>query len=358
MSNNVEVVDILIRHGASLTVTNSAGHSPRYLAQTLKHHEIVDLIDGKRTGALRSAKKGNGSPPDMERIMAVWERFFENAFKGLELELDDDNDNDGGDEGQKVGWSELRSAEYPTEHIREVMSHTDSQLILDASRSWLSVVLAYNADLIDPSDGEGGEWVGKHDGYFVVDTTAAWSEPWELDDHLYSQQQQFGVWTWPDDGGSETPEDWPYSMRDLIQQGWMPFFDDTCNSCTWMHALSGLVELYLPVGQDETAVTLGLAPYDSNGTQPYWMRPPQLVTRAWVMVQSTTDASDSDGTVDVVFYFNSVTGHSTWQEPVDWEDIIEESNGWVLCAQEHAMEDLFWWHRDTGDVTWYYQEYS
>ena len=98
IANNINVVDILIKYGASLSVTNAAGHSPRHLAESMRLHHITALIDAKRTEKQR-AKVAASRPqytspappqPNMERIMAVWERFFENALSGVDFSLEEE----------------------------------------------------------------------------------------------------------------------------------------------------------------------------------------------------------------------------------------------------------------------------
>lgn len=103
MSNNATIVENMLTFGASLSVTNNAGKSPRNLAKSMKHDEILDIIDEKRTGKLRKKKdyeQGQGqlqsganmTKHQQERIMKVWEKFFENALMGVDFELDDDGD--------------------------------------------------------------------------------------------------------------------------------------------------------------------------------------------------------------------------------------------------------------------------
>jgi predicted nucleic acid-binding Zn ribbon protein len=45
---------------------------------------------------------------------------------------------------------------------------------------------------------------------------------------------------------------------------------------------------------------------------------------------------------EVWYYHNRVTGHSLWEQPQGWLDVAEEAGGWILCAEEVSIEDMYW----------------
>jgi len=89
--NNIEVFRILaFAEGVKLDSADKDGRSCRRLAAELQHTAILEMIDA----ALRSRRSMKDSPlagtasrvPDTARIMQVWEKFFENAFKAMMAE--------------------------------------------------------------------------------------------------------------------------------------------------------------------------------------------------------------------------------------------------------------------------------
>ena len=101
--------------------------------------------------------------------------------------------------------------------------------------------------------------------------------------------------------------------------------------------------------------------------------------------------SGGDGDGEMWYYFNRVSGHSCWEEPLAWEQLVAEAGGWVLCAEEGRPEDLYWWvtrrllepvdqysvwvvllccykllltssycrwHVDTNEIKWYSEDYD
>jgi hypothetical protein len=115
-AQNISAVEILLSHGASYSLTNAAGHTPRYLAKSMKYLEIVEMIDCKKAGKplpSRQAASSAPSPADMERIMKVWERFFENALSGINFDEVGDGDGNsrggyGEDETDEDGWLDAK----------------------------------------------------------------------------------------------------------------------------------------------------------------------------------------------------------------------------------------------------------
>jgi hypothetical protein len=420
-SNNVAVVEILLNAGASLSVTNTAGHSPRQIALSMKHQEIVEIIDEKRTGKLRTrvatqqqgAGAGVEKPVDMERVMAVWERFFENALSGIDFTMQDEEEDEEAKEGGTLfardahdvtGPYSISSAMGQGAYLSKKGGSSAAaaeeayrgQDLYKACASWFSYVLSYDADRAastdlkgdDEDDGEGGA-----DGYFVASCVNVGEATQDLDDHLYTQEQ-YDVWCGYDYAAS-LGTDWPGSVEQLIQMGWVTFFDVDLNQCLWMYLPSGATENYLPVGDDtDMSVYAGLEPHDVN--EPTWVAPPQVAARSWVMIRcgggegtdvaaeskadtlvrssstggggdskgrgekhtykSSVSFSDADskytshdsggdaktGVEEVWYYSNRISGHSCWTEPAGWEGLLQETGGWVLCAEEGRIEELYW----------------
>lgn len=108
--NNLHVIEALMNNGADITITSSAGKTPYQIAMESKNDEALQLLKqlvsnnnrgNSRKGITNASRMHNTastkqqSQVEYDRIMQVWERFFENAFKRLGMdpdELDDDTD--------------------------------------------------------------------------------------------------------------------------------------------------------------------------------------------------------------------------------------------------------------------------
>ena len=259
MSNNATIVENMLTYGASLSATNNAGKSPRHIAKSMNHNEILDIIDEKRTGKLKLKKDSEQeSQPNtkmtkhqQERIMKVWEKFFENALIGVDFELDDDqkedsystpydskaiyNEFDNSEKESdnnltKVLFQEDRYAQnslYPseskdynyqfkheapeklsyqynaaTDSYEEVYADTtmsstpqeqDKDRVFRCASEWFSWILAYEHDaerrlaLALTTGGDGT------DGYYTANCFALDQQFDLLDDHL-DRLDQYGLW--------------------------------------------------------------------------------------------------------------------------------------------------------------------
>ncbi|CAE7768736.1 unnamed protein product, partial [Symbiodinium microadriaticum] len=362
--------------------------------------------------------------------MAVWERFFENALSGVDFSIA--NDAQGVDEG-RYGYVERESdfgAEYssrPAEHVVKdsyeehvakyaVLNQQDqdpctmhtTQMGFDlyaAAAAWFSHVLSYDHDrTASTATPEDKDWsddgdevcADAVDGYFVSSCVVVGDPAQDLDDHLYTQEQ-YDVWCGYQ-YAQTLDNDWPNTVENLIQKGWITFYDVNTNQCMWMYLPSGETESYLPVGTDlEMSEYVGLEPYDFDDST--WVRPPQVTARSWVMIripgrgadclrlESFEDYSDSkaaaakhvyndakgvrdakrfdskasesverrgsigepwnevgdreEGEDDVWYYYNRISGHSMWTQPPGWDELIAAAGGWILCAEEGKLHDLY-----------------
>jgi hypothetical protein len=131
LHNNIHVLEAFMRNKVNINISNSKGKTPYQLAKERSHTDILRLFasnsspvvdekddrqqrrnrigrgeqkrKGKRGGEerdrrdVRRSRSLDSSQVDYDRIMQVWERFFENAAlskAGIPLDDDDDNDDD------------------------------------------------------------------------------------------------------------------------------------------------------------------------------------------------------------------------------------------------------------------------
>ena len=244
-----------------------------------------------------------------------------------------------------------------------------------------------------------------------------------MDDHLY-HQEAFQVWGGYSVAQEEeealwhsTGDTWPTSIAEVIRRGWINCYLSDTNECVWLHLLTYQIERYLPLGGDDLSANCGCEWGDEGDG--YWLRPPQIAARSWIVVRCSVALSDdfadckdsksdelinkgvpsekyesvkesseekkssrglveekggrkaldqraeekegqtSIGRGEVWYYYNRVSGHSSWEEPTGWREIVSLAGGWILCAEEeNLLEEMYWWNESTGDVMWYGEEYE
>lgn len=106
VQNNIKVIEALMTNGADANATTPRGQNAYQIASSCENYEALqvlkDLVSEKgrilqeQKAKSRSAKNGSTAEPgrqqsqvEYDRIMQVWERFFENAFKRMGLDPDD-----------------------------------------------------------------------------------------------------------------------------------------------------------------------------------------------------------------------------------------------------------------------------
>jgi hypothetical protein len=184
---------------------------------------------------------------------------------------------------------------------------------------------------------------------------------------------------------------YPLTIDQLLEEGWIAFFDTDSNESYWMQLVSGRCERYLPVGDDlDNVINLGL---EISDTDPQWVRPNQYpCSTSWVCISITqtqyeghySDAFFSDtnqGSLNYTYdpngnnngyawddyhqewiyegniqgdiqlstsqnnwyFYNTYTGQSSWSEPIGWENLVrDEWNGWWLCREEDTFVE-YWY---------------
>lgn len=300
--NNGAIVQCLLDHGASLTVTDFKGQSPRNIAHQLQHHSIVAMLDAKRLGSSQAAHPSSAA--DEERIMLVWERFFENAFLAMaERET-------AADANFEYNYGLLRpTSSLPPEPEQDAESFEDSYDDPYADRvecvmEWFSWVLCYN-------DSE----------YYVVNQSTY--QTTDVQCHLQEQKDAYANWFY-----DTATEEFPTTLEKAVRFGWMMYFDHLNNIVVWYNFPQNASEHYLPIGDD---ANIGAYDFPSQSGYSEWVQPDQLCTTKWLLVY----------TEDGWYYYNALSGHTQWEEPLGWRDYIERCDGWILCSTEAL--DIYYW---------------
>jgi hypothetical protein len=90
-NNFMAVQTLLALKTLNSKLPNTDGETARDIAKRLRYENILNLLDNRTTNKVGNNRnigsdlKG-AQPVDQERIMKIWETFFENAFKYIEDE--------------------------------------------------------------------------------------------------------------------------------------------------------------------------------------------------------------------------------------------------------------------------------
>lgn len=375
------------------SIRNIEGYSPLELAKKLRLQTVVDFFKGKLTGVMQmEAKPKELDEVSQARIMAVWEKFFENAFLQAGLNMDDDDDvslhddyryhgshrhdkspgkkkSSASKSSSKAAASSSAKSDYHSYRASFMATDEDdrdwyvadgknaaqraSQALDEANpfatvpyvdvQSWMSkVILLYS-----------GEEAYGSSSYALIDTSTMiqqWLSTY-LDELYYNGWQHWFLFaqadslaTWP----------LPQTMEEVALYGWMTFYDREGNYCQWMNVVTGKLEDYLPLLQGMTVDWLeyyGLLPYyEDDGYLSVWVAADQMVAKAWILVTLDDSSSDAGGVSE--YYLNLKTGDTSWYPPNNWDALVQEWNGWLLCCTEGDPHQHFWYDPHSGESQW------
>eukprot|EP01034_Spumella_vulgaris_P041423 gene41423-51294_t len=80
VANNVQVLRVLLSYCPDISIPSRNGKTALLLAQEANSNESVELL--RTGGKVKSHSSSSKSTAvDQQRIMQIWEKFFENAFK-------------------------------------------------------------------------------------------------------------------------------------------------------------------------------------------------------------------------------------------------------------------------------------
>lgn len=351
-ADRVQIVQVLLQYNVDMGFRTVQGRTVQEVAQDVGAQRVLSLINSHnptsntQTHGSRNSKhidnKYCPKPPgqDMDRIMQVWDKFFENAFlmaeqreqeriaaknKRTKPRMDDDyreyyanlrgieddfdmyagrgtstsssrsqkqkqktkGSVDRHESKEEYGWvasSGTRKVHASVEEeftpIMQQQGSTDADAAYYEALEWFNYILCYDSS----STGAGG------DCYYVVHK-GSHIKLW-LADYI-SHLQDAASWVQylflvhdVDTLGSYAL---PGNMYDCAALGWMAYYDAACNSCCWRQIHTFAAQNYLPLGQDkdggysdqDTLISLGLTPYEEGSE---WVAADQACALSWVLV--------------------------------------------------------------------------
>lgn len=254
------------------------------------------LTYGKAEDTPRQVRTGHSSV-DPQRMMAVWEAFFENATKRMMAE-----EAASGESrlmldtvGPQIAATSMLSAVDDGElavhrkaHVTSLSPVTYNPRALEqvemVLRDWFDWTLLHHVD-------EGGA-----DCYYLlhkVDGRSVW-----LSDHLYANSvEQGGVVLAASYDQLNTRQRQQVSvvhtdmgLIDTVARAWVNYYDASSNSHLWLNAFTWSCEQTLPLGNDPLLRSITGFPLASSCLGSYYngtdVAPDPAVSLSWVMVVS------------------------------------------------------------------------
>ena len=320
---------------------DDGGQTPLHIAKTLSNVDVAEVFD-----RIRHKQKGLYEIVDQERILKVWERFFENAARRMAGEdfLEDEP------KVQVKSSGPARRAVMKEENREMDSVFEDETLSPDwaqVRRMWQNIV-CYDKE-----------------AWYVLDKFTGQSI-WLVDflrnpvfcNALQLQQLE----------ARGRLKALPSSVIAAVKLGWLPYFDHVSNLTFFLNSRSWQCEQYLPIGRGaKVCAELGLSHSSNDGD---WVGPDQVCCFSWVQVLLGSCSGEEEGgdgagevaatweswpaevtTSATYYYWNRITGHKAWLPPPGWA-ADPRWPGWVLCAEDTALESLWWWHAETDQAVW------
>ena len=260
--NNVEVFRVLMNAGANINAADKGGLSCRRRAAELEHVDILNIIDSTRNVRGRDRKRrGESKQPkevgeiDSERIMQIWEKFFENAFKamGLEMDVDDDLQFGSNDDLHLAASAAVRALDLSPRTASAIQNSYSAHTTTATTSNGATILPAISSSISceyrnNLAISEWFSWIlccSHHDdnGYYCVRPETGATLTLQ---EFYSTQTMYMLYN-ADTAAGCTHLSPLSSLSSLVITGWLPYFNDTTNSCFLMHLSTGHCESYVHI---------------------------------------------------------------------------------------------------------------
>jgi len=259
---------------------------------------------------------------DQRRIMAVWEKFFENAARRMAgedflVEKDDD------DVWEKPHPTKSKSKTTQVESLQR----DDLSAEWPKVREWWQNVLCY-------------ENYASEDAWYVINLSSGTSV-W-LSDHLKTYERK-GLLLPPQEANKGKPT----GILNAAKNAWSFYFDHVSNRTYFLHIHSWQCEQTLPLAtnranRDLCNNQLGLVLSSPSSLVPD-VECDNICSQSWVQVSMTNPSAGA-----TCYYYNRVTGHRVWLPPPAWNPYAP----WLLCVEDDDFEAYFWFNAETGESIW------
>ena len=328
-----------------LAQKNAAGRTPYSVskASILQNNDVLEVFESIR----QQQTALYDQVFDQARIMAVWERFFENAARKMAGE--DFVDVDRNEDADPLQSQLIGDGGRALKIVKSVQSAVIDEITLEFSskmRDFWQHILCF----------EGGHaWYVIHkmngESLWLSDFLRKWSS------FFYSPGELQRL-----ESSGRDHAQLPTSIASASRGAWMNYFDHVSSHSFFMNVRTWKVEQYLPLGTGASDV--GLICYGDSE----WVETDQLCNQSWIQViinhdlEAHSDASSSSASPSwndwpssvsstaAYYFWNRITGHKVWLPPPNWCDGFPE--GWVICAEDGQLEHMWWYNTETEEAVW------
>ena len=254
--NNFNVTKTLLEYGANINSPNKEGKTAKDIAYNLKLNDIISLFKTNTSNSQKQQKVQN--PIDSERIMAVWEKFFENAMKQFDVEMNADDSLLYDYDGINSALTSFSGYNYSDKkHRKELRIEDINAGIIE----WFDWVLCYSE--------------AESSGYYFINKKNGISR-W-LDEHC-QLQRKLGIY----EGYKKNINNYPSTVEDDVKNGYCTYFDKSNNKCYWFELQSYNLSLCLPIGLDPVSKVMNMfMKYEGDEE---WVESDNAVTKSWILV--------------------------------------------------------------------------
>lgn len=331
IESNLTVIKALLNYGANLEKKTTKGESSYELATKYSNNETKSyILSIKNNSSSKQKAVSNGDQVSEARIMQIWERFFENAFKNLEIS------------------SEI-SVEYPQPNIKSCKNEVIKENQYFDSESFdENDQIQYFLDWIIFYD---ENFIGDNSQYYAINKLTL-DKYWLSDLFLLLREQYFDICDYYLNSSAEDVLSWPLPMtiQEAISFGWFTYYDYPSNYCFWINVISGQFEYYLPIASyDDLSHLQSFNLFPSTEYSNDWIEADQSCASSWVVVLIEEETlniesrySSKDEKPTNFYYANRITGETKWVPPDNWESLIAKWNGWMPCCLEQDPDHMFW----------------
>eukprot|EP01038_Epipyxis_sp_PR26KG_P008156 gene8156-11038_t len=433
--NNYYVLKLLLENKIKISTPNGKGYTIIQIAKKNNYQNLIELIqnfteNNNKNDRNRYNNNNNNhnsnKPPiavNQDRIMEIWERFFENAFSRLALSDEDICDNintidnyaklsvnknnsyDNYDDMKVSSYSydddysnkmiinnkkKQKNDNYNKNENKDDISIisvrssnqdyedydlSNNSFNIQTSYRWFEWIICYNYDNNYYDDSN--NYHHTNEAYYVINKRTYLTR-W-LTDHInqckYDLILPMNLSIW-DNYDVMVAKPYPVTIKDTILDGWLTYYDYNSNTCQWMSIPTKCCENYLPLNSgyeyQETLISLGFEPNndnndndnnnneENNNVDRIWYKADQSCAYAWILViianvnnhKSDSKSDDDSQEQFTKYYMNRLTGQTIWNEPSNWIQLVTAWDGWMLCCNEDAPLDLFWFNPISGESIW------
>lgn len=316
--DNVYVLKALVQ--IDQTLIKLPDQSGKAALEIAKNRKSVQCKHYLEFTAENAQKQNQSSKVDQDRIMEVWERFFENAFKRAGGIMGDEEDDD----------SFVNDAPHPS-HSKSPSNYLfppEPESFINSNKQektwyqdeyyeddWFYWIVCYDQT---------------HD-YFVVNSwtlQTLWLD--EFIQFIYETCSYRFIYS---DVDTIMNSSYPQSLQEARDWGWLTFYSDVDNYCQWMNIMTTSFEMFLPLGLKEVQTRLSSMNLICSEDDANWYEADQSCTYSWIMV-----VADDEHT----YYMNTTTHQTRWDPPPGWDEIVYSWNNWIFCCCEDDMYAKFW----------------